>query len=281
MTTDSRLHANRQNATHSTGPLTEAGKAASSRNALTMGLYTRSDYVKPEERDLYKEFCETMYDQLNPAGLLEESFVSEITGATWRLRRCSNVEGELADYAPCDPMLDELFEDGTARPYPHEGSAQTAAFGREKTRRSIERARAAAHSLLHRSINQLRKLQTERATREQIQASTRVAPLAESRKVSQACNAHLRTANRTEKVQADAVADSLDAALASIMNCPEPDWAAIDLDIAREREAEAKMGSNCEPAQTAAQPNPFQPVHISENDPMRSRGTAPGLQKAA
>jgi hypothetical protein len=71
------------------------------------------------------------------------------------------------------------------------------------------------------------------------------------------------------------------------MNCPEPDWAAIDLDIAREREAEAEVASSgsvasiCKQAQTAAQPNPVHPVHISENDPMRSRGTAPGLQKAA
>jgi hypothetical protein len=144
MTTESKLNANRQNATHSTGPRTEAGKAASSRNAVTMGLYTRSDYVKPEERDLYKEFCETMYDQLNPASLLEESFVSEITGATWRLRRCSAAEAELGDF---DAATD-------------------------KTRRSIERARAGANSLLHRGINQLRKLQTERATREQIQAGT-------------------------------------------------------------------------------------------------------------
>jgi hypothetical protein len=211
MTTQAQIDANRQNAQHSTGPRTGAGKATASRNALTLGLCTRADYVKPEERDLYKEFCETMYRELNPATLLEESFVSEITGATWRLRRCTAAEGELADCATQDPMLDGATE---------------------KTCRSIERARAAAHSSLNRSINQLRKLQTERATREQLQASTTVAPLAESRKVSQALKAHARAAKQTEKTETDSLTASLDMALASIMNCPEPDWDAIDRDLA-------------------------------------------------
>jgi hypothetical protein len=139
----SRLNANRENATHSTGPRTPTGKAASSLNHLTCGLYTRQDYVRPEERELYKEFCETMVAELGPETLLEQSLAAEITGATWRLRRCSNAEAELADYALTDPLLDE--DEAT-----------------EKKLRSIERARASAHSLLHRSINQLRKLQTSR-----------------------------------------------------------------------------------------------------------------------
>jgi hypothetical protein len=82
-----------------------------------------------------------MYSELAPVTLIEQSLTAEITGATWRLRRCSAVEGEIASTLAYDPMLDERSE---------------------KSRRSIDRARASAHSLLHRSINQLRKLQTER-----------------------------------------------------------------------------------------------------------------------
>jgi hypothetical protein len=144
MATIAQIDANRLNAQSSTGPVTEAGKAASSLNALTLGLYTRTDYVEPHERGLYKEFCETMYAELSPESLLEQSLAAEITGATWRLRRCAAAEGNLADYAAQDPMLDDATE---------------------KTRRSIERARSTAHGLLHRSINQLRRLQTERACR--------------------------------------------------------------------------------------------------------------------
>ena len=137
MATEAQTAANRQNAQASSGPRTEAGKAASSRNALTLGLYTRTDYVLPEEQDLHQEFCETLFTELAPEGLLEETLVAEITGASWRLRRCNAVEGELGD-----------FDEAT-----------------DKTRRSIERARAHAHSVLHRSINQFRRLQTERACR--------------------------------------------------------------------------------------------------------------------
>jgi hypothetical protein len=133
MATAAQINANRLNAQNSTGPRSEAGKSASSRNHLTLGLYTRTDYVKPEERDFYQEFRQTMYAELSPASLLEESIVSEITGATWRLRRCNAAEADLGEYT-----------DAT-----------------DKMRRSIERARASAHSLLHRSINQLRKMKAE------------------------------------------------------------------------------------------------------------------------
>jgi hypothetical protein len=164
MATESQINANRQNAAHSSGPATTTGKATSSRNALTFGLYTREDYFTFEEQDLYKEFCQTMYFELSPATLVEQSLTAEITGATWRLRRCSAVEGEIA-------RTRRASEDGTARPYRHDDEPQSAAACQdplldersEKTRRSIDRARASAHSLLHRSINQLRKIQTNRA----------------------------------------------------------------------------------------------------------------------
>jgi hypothetical protein len=139
-----QIEANRRNATLSTGPRTEAGLETSSRNHLTHGLYTRQDYVKPEELELYKDFCDGHLDELAPEGFLETTLASEIIGAAWRLRRCSAAEGTLADYATEDPLLDEATE---------------------KTRRSIDRARASANAQFHRALNQLRKLQTERAVR--------------------------------------------------------------------------------------------------------------------
>jgi hypothetical protein len=175
MATESQIAANRQNAQSSTGARTETGKAASSRNALTLGLYTSADYVRPEERDLYKEFCETLYSELSPEGLLEQSFVSEITGATWRLRRCSAVEAGLADHADQDPILDESTE---------------------KARRSIDRARSHAHSLLHRSVNQLRRLQTERACRLFLNAVGDDAGLADYQQVLIASNSYQRAQNK-------------------------------------------------------------------------------------
>ena len=144
MATESQINANRENAQHSTGPRTEDGKARSSRNHLSIGLYTRVDFVHPDEREFYKEFCGKMYLELGPEGILEQTLVASITGASWRLRRCDLADGDLADYAEFDPMLDEATE---------------------KKRRSIERARTSAQAILHRCINQLRKLQTERTIR--------------------------------------------------------------------------------------------------------------------
>jgi hypothetical protein len=108
MPTEAQLNANRANAQKSTGPLSEAGKAASSRNRLTLGLYTQRDYVTFDERDLYTEFCDTMHLELSPEGLLEGACASEITGATWRLRRCSNAEYEVGSTLTIDPLLDAL-----------------------------------------------------------------------------------------------------------------------------------------------------------------------------
>src|SRR5271165_4809059 len=120
MATQEQIDANRLNATYSTGPRTEAGRENSAKNHLTHGLFTRQDYVKPDERDFYKEFCEDFYAELSPVGNIESSLAAQIVGASWRLHRCSNVEGDIADYAPKDPLLDDLTE---------------------KSRRSLDRAR--------------------------------------------------------------------------------------------------------------------------------------------
>ncbi len=89
MATEKQIEANRRNSIHSTGPCTEAGREASAQNHLTLGLFTRRDYVKPEERDLYKEFCDGFYSELGPEGHIETALAAEIVAASWRLTRCS------------------------------------------------------------------------------------------------------------------------------------------------------------------------------------------------
>lgn len=179
MTSEAQLNANKQNAQNSTGPRTETGKAASSRNHLTFGLFTHADYVRPEEREIYAEFCQTLHAQLTPEGLLEETFTAEVIAASWRLRRCSAAEAELADYATSDPLLDDA---------------------KEKKVRSIERARAAAHSALNRSMNQLRKLQTERFTRVHLDFEhPEDSPFADVAKACRALTVHARNGRQDEQ----------------------------------------------------------------------------------
>jgi SEC-C motif len=67
--------------------------------------------------------------------------------ATWRLRRCRMVEEDLADITILDPMQDPETQ---------------------KQQKSVDRARAQSHSIFHRCIAALRKVQTERGIRSQI-----------------------------------------------------------------------------------------------------------------
>jgi hypothetical protein len=131
--------------------------------------------------------------ELSPDGLLEEALATEVTAATWRLRRCSNAEYEVGS-------RQEISADATTRPYRHDEWPQSAAARQdplldslsEKALRSIERARASAFSLINRSINHLRKLQTERSIRFELSdeqsGGITLPSLADSSKVAAARN---------------------------------------------------------------------------------------------
>jgi len=160
MSSAAQITANQANAQFSTGPRTAEGKAISSRNAVTLGLYTAADLVRPEEREEYEAIRTSLWHEINPAGMIEETFASSVLTATWRLRRCSLAEADLAETTPLDPM----FLD------PNDPAA--------RTQLSIDRARNQAHTLLRRSLAELRLLQTERAIREQaVQTAARVLPI--------------------------------------------------------------------------------------------------------
>ncbi len=179
MATEAQINANRENATHSTGPTSAAGKEASSKNRRSHGLYSGHDYVKPDETKTYQEFCAGLLVRLDPQGALEEILVSEITGASWRLRRCDLAEAELGDFT----------------------------LETEKLRRSIERARAAANTALHKSLNQLRKLQTQREIGFELSGEEQTQSVIDLKQVAEAKRKHERaekTAQTAEQKQKSA-----------------------------------------------------------------------------
>jgi hypothetical protein len=130
-----------------TGPRTEAGKAKSSRNAIRTGLYAARDFVRPEEEEEYAQTLIKLMDELTPGNSVEQTFATEIMGATWRLRRCRLVEESFSSIADLnfDPMIDERTE---------------------KQQKSVDRARAQSHLILRRSLDELRKLQKDRTIQE-------------------------------------------------------------------------------------------------------------------
>jgi len=100
MTSQARIAANRRNAQKSTGPKTEAGKAAASRNALKHGLLAQ-DVVCGEERGAeYRGFVAALIADLAPVGEVEEMLVDRIASCTWRLQRMVLAEASMFDIRP-------------------------------------------------------------------------------------------------------------------------------------------------------------------------------------
>src|SRR6185312_15677742 len=72
MTTPAQIAANRRNARKSTGPVTEAGKAAASQNALRHGLTARQIASTDERSADFAEFAAALRCDLAPEGEVEE-----------------------------------------------------------------------------------------------------------------------------------------------------------------------------------------------------------------
>jgi hypothetical protein len=96
-----QLAANRRNAQKSTGPKTPNGQAVSKMNALKHGILSREvvvrgRFVKESARD-FDALHQRLWEDLSPAGPLEEMLVDQIATAHWRLRRALKAEsGEIA-----------------------------------------------------------------------------------------------------------------------------------------------------------------------------------------
>ena len=205
MITEAQTAANKVNAAFSTGPKTPEGKARSSKNALTLGLFTMNDFVRDDEAEDYTKICTSLWSELTPEGTLEQNFTTEIVSATWRLRRCRMADEALGPISIADPLWsDPMLSPAT-----------------EKQQKSIDRARAQAHNALRRSIAELRALQTERTIRlhldvqESIPGLTNTRQLLHALKVDNAMNKDPKPANQEEKPKEEDPAAALEALMAA------------------------------------------------------------------
>jgi hypothetical protein len=95
VSTEARDQANRANAQFSTGPRTEAGKAISSRNALTHGLTSKSSLLPGEDPAEFELFSESMLRDLDPFNTVEAALATELIDLQWRLQRVPSVEARI------------------------------------------------------------------------------------------------------------------------------------------------------------------------------------------
>ena len=145
MSSDAKIAANRANAKKSTGPRTEAGKAASSRNNTRHGLTAKQLLLDTEDPAQYEALRKDLIESYRPANGAELMLVEEIAQNFWRLQRARNIEAENMN-----------MNAGGADPIIKFGCAQAQFDNIRRYMTTIERA-------WHRAMQQLERMQSIRA----------------------------------------------------------------------------------------------------------------------
>jgi hypothetical protein len=162
-----KLHANQANAQYSTGPKTGQGKARSAANSRTHGLCSQEVLVADEDHAEFESMHVGLLISIGPRGELEQTLFDELVRAAWNLRRAGRMETELCAGADSYTALldDEALQKKLDR------------LSRHHTR--IERT-------FHRSLKELKALQTSRAQTEALSAAEQLdrPPLAAFKPIS-------------------------------------------------------------------------------------------------
>src|ERR1700680_2010368 len=114
MATPRQIEANRRNAQKSTGPRSEAGKAAVSMNSLRHGLRARSVVLPGESQEEFQQLCDNLEAEWHPRTTSELLYVEQMAVSHWKLGRTevgeSHVFQEVTDAKTQIPLLDRLWQ---------------------------------------------------------------------------------------------------------------------------------------------------------------------------
>jgi len=98
MATIRQLQANRRNAQKSTGPVSVAGKAASSMNALKTGIHARSILLPTESLAELEQLIDDYYTSHHPTTPEARALVDDLIYGDWIARRLRVAEAQLWQY---------------------------------------------------------------------------------------------------------------------------------------------------------------------------------------
>ncbi len=156
MTSEAKHQANVANAQHSTGPLTAAGKAASSQNAVTHGLTAQNIVPRTDDEKLeFQAIRDQAYSEFQPLGHTETLLTDRIIHARCSLVRVTRLLGEL-ETGTLDDVLDPEYAKPIAR---------------------LNRYYAMHERSEHRALRELKAEQTNRALKEQALGLARPIPV--------------------------------------------------------------------------------------------------------
>ncbi|QOV89425.1 hypothetical protein [Humisphaera borealis] len=88
----SRAEQARINGARSRGPVTSAGKAVSSQNALKHGLCARGVLIPGEDPAIYQAFVDDFIEELNAVGSLQVTLAERAAELAWKLKRVPVLE---------------------------------------------------------------------------------------------------------------------------------------------------------------------------------------------
>jgi hypothetical protein len=87
MSTAAQIVANQENATHSTGPITEEGKAASSQNHFKHGFCAHFRVLEYESTEAYSDLITALQGEHQPATPTENILVDRMAQHHWLSQR--------------------------------------------------------------------------------------------------------------------------------------------------------------------------------------------------
>ena len=95
MPSRAQISANRRNAIQSTGPRTLKGKTIASGNSQRHGLLAKNVILDGEDQQLFRDRVDSITQELDPLGGLEEMLVARVVKCEWRLHRIEQIEASL------------------------------------------------------------------------------------------------------------------------------------------------------------------------------------------
>jgi len=154
MATLKQIEANRKNALLSTGPVTDAAKAAVRFNALKSGIDAASQIIPGEDPELLKTLAEGFIASWKPAGQFELELVDQLIDDSWRLRRLRRAETEI--------WTSSIENHRSCRVHNPDAEAGTAFDGWSNTLSRLQRLVTSIKRSQHQAIVDLERLQAAR-----------------------------------------------------------------------------------------------------------------------
>jgi hypothetical protein len=168
MATQNQINANRENAKHSTGPVTPEGRAKSSHNAVKTGLTGQTVLLKTDDVAVYHQHLDRFQKQFAPATDTEKDLVQDLADTEWRLLRITPLESGILALGRRE--LAPLFAD-ESDPAVREALLEAKLFltyRRDLNNLSIQQSRLRKHRDL--VLAELKEIQQKRRSNASMQA---------------------------------------------------------------------------------------------------------------